>query len=101
MAMRSLDKVTLTFGLVSIPSKIYSTNAPEQGISFHLLHAADNARLHQQYICSKDGEVVERDEMVKGYEYKKGKYVALTPEELKALDAISSNAIEIREFVPV
>jgi DNA end-binding protein Ku len=100
MPARSLDRVTISFGLVSIPTKVYTTNEPSEGISFHWLHAKDGARLEQQYVCSKDGEVVERDEMIKGYEYAKGKYVKLTKEELKALEETASNTIALDEFVP-
>jgi DNA end-binding protein Ku len=101
MAIRSIDRVTISFGLVSIPTKIYSTSMPSKDVSFHLLHEKDGARVKQQFVCSKDGDVVERDEMIKGYEYTKGKYVTLTEEELDALDATATNMIEIREFVPV
>jgi non-homologous end joining protein Ku len=56
--------------------------------------------LKQQYICTKDGEVVERDQMVKGYEFTKGQYVVLSADELKALDAVATNTIDLKEFVP-
>ena len=101
MAIRAIDRVTISFGLVSIPTKIYSTGHPSEDISFHLLHAKDGSRLKQQYVCAKDGEVVTRGEMVKGYEYSKGHFVELTDEELDALDAVASNAIDIKEFVPL
>ena len=101
MATRALDKVTISFGLVSIPTKVYSSNEPGRQIHFHLLHAKDHARLEQQYVCKKEGEVVPRDEMIKGYEIKKGRYVELTDEELDALHAEASNTIEIQEFVPI
>ena len=101
MAMRSLDKVTVSFGLVSIPAKIYSTNERSEQIHFHMLHAKDHARIRQQLICEKEGKPVDRDEIVKGYEYKKGKYVELTGEELDALEAQASNAVDIQEFVPL
>lgn len=101
MATRAIDKVTISFGLVSIPTKLYSTSEPSKDLSFHLLHAKDHARVKQQWICSKDGETVTRDEMVKGYEYKKGKFVELTEEELDALEAQASNTIDIQEFVPL
>jgi DNA end-binding protein Ku len=100
MAARSIDKVTISFGLVSIPARVYTTSEPSHEVSFHLLHAKDGARLKQQFVCPKDGEVVERDEMVKGFEYSKGKYVTLTKAELKALEAVSSNTIALQEFVP-
>lgn len=101
MPIRALDRVTISFGLVSIPTKIYSTNVPTEHVSFHLLHADDGARVQQQWICSKDGEVIGREEMIKGYEYKKGKYVELSEEELDALAQQASDAIDIQEFVPL
>ncbi len=66
-----------------------------------MLHAKDGARLKQQYICTKDGEIVPRDQMVKGYEFSKDQYVTFTPEELKALEEQSTQSIEIVEFVPI
>lgn len=100
MAARSIAKATVTFGLVSIPVRLYSTNEPSSGIHFNLLHESCHTRLKQQYICPKDGEVVPRNEMVKGYEFAKDHYVVFEPEELKALEAASTQAIEISEFVP-
>jgi DNA end-binding protein Ku len=100
MAARSIDKATISFGLVSIPVKFYTSNESGSGIHFNLLHDACGSRLKQQYLCTQDGELVERDHMVKGYEFAKGQYVVLTPDELKALDAVASNAIDLAEFVP-
>jgi DNA end-binding protein Ku len=99
MPARAIDAATLSFGLVSIPVKIYSTNEPSHHLSFHLLHAGCGQRLKQQYVCPKHGEV-ERDDMIKGYEYEKGRYVELEKAELKALEAVSNDAVELREFVP-
>ena len=100
MAAHPIGSATLSFGLVSVPVQLYSTGESSAGISFNWLHKKDGARLKQQYVCSKDGEKVDRDEMVKGYEFEKGKYVQFTPEELKALEEKSTNAIDITEFVP-
>jgi DNA end-binding protein Ku len=101
MAIRALDKVTISFGLVSIPTKIYSTNEPTEHIHFRMLHADDKKPVQQQWVCSKDGEVVERSEIIKGYEYKKGKFVEMTDEELDAVAQQASDAIDIQEFVPL
>jgi DNA end-binding protein Ku len=101
MPARSISTGTISFGLVTIPVKLYSATQPSAGISFHLLHAKDGSRLRQQYLCALDGEKVEREEMVKGYEFAKDRYVTFTPEELKALEETASNAIEIAEFVPL
>lgn len=100
MAARSMATGRITFGLVTIPVRIYPAIEGSAGISFHLLHRKDNARVKQQYICSEDGEVVPRSEMVKGYELEKDQFVVFTNEELKALDERSTQGIEIGEFVP-
>src|SRR6185312_10179023 len=68
---------------------------------FNMLHKTCKSRLKQQYVCTKDGEIVSRDDTVKGYEFSKGQYVVLSKEELKALDEKASNAIDILEFVPL
>ncbi len=100
MSARAISTGTVSFGLVSIPVKLYSTNQTSVGISFNLLHKKCNSRLKQQYICPKDSETVSRDEMVKGYEFAKDQYVIFTEEELKAIEEAASKAIEIAEFVP-
>jgi DNA end-binding protein Ku len=100
MSAHPIGSATLSFGLVSVPVKMFSTGEASAAISFNWLHKQDGARLKQQYVCSKDGAKVEKDEMVKGYEFTKGQYVIFTPEELKALEEKSTNSIEITEFVP-
>ena len=100
MSAHPLGSATLSFGLVSVPIKLFSTGESSAAISFNWLHKKDGARLKQQYVCSKDGDKIEKDEMVKGYEFTKGQYVIFTPEELKALEEKSTNTVEITEFVP-
>jgi len=100
VAPRSVATGTISFGLVSIPVRLFPATQPSASISFNLLHAKDGSRLKQQYVCAKDGEKVERDDMVKGYEFAKDRYVTFTTEELKALDEIASQTIDIAEFVP-
>jgi DNA end-binding protein Ku len=100
-AARSIGSLTVSFGLVAIPVKLFTANQSSSAISFNLLHKADGSRLRQQYICQKDGEVVERDAMVKGYEFAKDQYVQFAPEEIKALEEVGSHAVEISEFVPI
>jgi DNA end-binding protein Ku len=100
MAARSIATASISFGLVTVPVRIYPATRTSAGLSFHLLHEKDHARLRQQYVCEKDGDVVPRSEMVKGYEFAKGRYVTFTDEELKALDQKATNGIEIAEFVP-
>lgn len=100
MPARSIGTATISFGLVSIPTKLYTTSESSGDIRFNMLHEKDGARLRQQYICTKCEEVVAREHTVKGYEYAKGQYVVLTPEELKALDAVATQTIALEEFVP-
>jgi len=100
MAARSIATASISFGLVTVPIRIYPAVRVSAGLSFHLLHAKDHVRLKQQYICPKDGEVAPRSEMVKGFEYRKDKYVVFTEEELKALDEQATSGIEITEFLP-
>jgi DNA end-binding protein Ku len=100
MAARSIATASISFGLVTVPVRIYPATRASAGLSFHLLHEKDHSRLKQHYVCEKDGEVVPRSEMIKGYEFAKGRYVTFTDEELKALDQKATNGIEIAEFVP-
>jgi DNA end-binding protein Ku len=101
MAARSVASVFLTFGLVSIPVKVYSATQSSAGLSFNLLHKTDGSRLRQQYVCIKENIPVERSDMVKGYEFAKDQYVMFTPEELKALEEKGTHSIEIIAFIPV
>jgi DNA end-binding protein Ku len=91
----------ISFGLVTIPMKLYSTGESAAGIQFNMLHKKCGSRLRQQYICPVDNEVVGREDMVKGYEYSKGQYVLFSEDELKALVPEPTNAVEITEFVPL
>ncbi|HEX7842342.1 MAG TPA: Ku protein [Kofleriaceae bacterium] len=100
MPARSIGTATISFGLVSIPTKLYTSNEAAGDIHFNMLHDADSARLKQQYICTQCNEIVDRDHTVKGYEYAKGQYVVFSADELKALDAVATGAIAIEEFVP-
>ncbi len=101
MAARSIGSLTISFGLVAIPVKLYSATQSASAISFNLLHKGCGSRLRQQYVCLKEGIVVERDDMVKGYEFAKDQYVTFEPEEIKALEEAGTHAIEIAEFVPI
>ena len=99
MAAHSIGSATISFGLVSVPIKMYSAGEASAAISFNWLHKKDGARLKQQYVCSKDGEKVEKDDMVKGYEFSKGQYVQFTKEELRAPEEKGTDSINIQEFV--
>jgi len=101
MAARSIGSLTVSFGLVAIPVKLYTATQSANAISFNLLHKTDGSRLKQQYVCQKEGVVVERDDMVKGYEFAKDQYVRFSPEEIKALEEVGTHAVEISEFVPI
>ena len=99
MAVRSLASLTLSFGLVNVPVKLYSATESSSSVRFNML-AKDGSRLKQQYVSDKDGKVVERAEMLKGYEFEKDRFVLFTPDELKALDEAASHVIDIVAFVP-
>jgi DNA end-binding protein Ku len=101
MAARSIASLTVSFGLVSIPVKLYSATESSKAISFNLLHKACGSRLKQQYFCVKEEVPVPREDMVKGYEFAKDQYVTFTPEELKALEETGTHSADITEFVPI
>ena len=101
MAARSIASLTVSFGLVSIPVKLYSATQSSGTISFNLLHKGCGSRLKQQYLCAKEEVVVPREDMVKGYEFAKDQYVMFAPEELKALEETGTHTAEITEFVPI
>ena len=98
---RSIASLTISFGLVAIPVKLYSATVAAERLSFNLLRQKDGSRVKQQYIAVNDGKIVERSEMVKGYEFAKDQYVMFSPEELKALEDTTSHAIDIGQFVPL
>ena len=88
----------LTFGLISMPVRLFS-GARSQGISFNMLHRKDLQRVKQQYICPLENKVVERSEIVKGYEFRKDEYVVIEPEEIKKIEPQTAKTMEILEFV--
>jgi DNA end-binding protein Ku len=100
MAARSIASLTLSFGLVSIPVKLYSATESSSSVKFNML-TKDGSRVKQQYVSEKDPAlVVPRSDMVKGYEFEKDRFVLFTPEELKALEESPSPSIEILSFIP-
>ena len=101
MAARSIASLTISFGLVSIPVKLYSATEASRAISFNLLHKDCGSRLSQQYFCVKEDVPVARDDMVKGYEFAKDQYVMFSPDELKALEEAGTHMADITEFVPI
>ncbi len=100
MAARAIASGTISFGLVSIPVKVYVATQ-SQHISFNLLEKATGQRPKQQYVSSVSGKALGREEITKGFEYARGQFVELDAEELKALEADRSNAVDIAEFVPL
>src|SRR5712691_3629510 len=102
MSARAIAAANVSFGLVSIPVKLFSAANTSSGISFNLLHAKCGSRVKQQYICPKENNiVVSREELRKGYEFSKDQDVLFTDEELKNLEEESTQTIEVTEFVPV
>lgn len=100
MAARALASATISFGLVSIPVKLYSAAESSAAIRFNQIDRRDGSRVKQQLVSSRSGELVPKEEIVKGYEFAKGQYVLFSPEELKALEASSTQSIDIDEFLP-
>jgi len=100
MPPHSLGSGTISFGLVSIPVKLYSA-AVSQNVAFNMLHAKCGSRIKQQTFCPVDQTTVDRNELVRGYEFAKDQYVRVTDEELKSLEGEDSKVIDIAEFVPL
>lgn len=98
---RSIASLTISFGLVAIPVKLYSATIAAERISFNMLHKKDGSRLKQQYVCAQEGTVVDRSEIVKGYEFAKDQYVMFSNEEIKELEEAGSTEVGIGEFVPL
>lgn len=99
MAARSVGSGTISFGLVSIPIKLYTATSA-QSVGFNFLHQKCGGRVKMQYLCPTDNEVVERKDLIKGYEIAKDKYVTFTEDELKKLEGERSDRLDIVEFVP-
>ncbi|WP_432263583.1 Ku protein [Cupriavidus sp. TMH.W2] len=100
MPARSLASLSLSFGLVSIPVKLYTATETSTAVRFNLL-TKDGSRLKQQYVSEQTGKVVERADMVKGYEFEKDRFVTFSPDELKAIEESPNHLVEIVSFIPV
>ena len=100
MSARPISASTVSFGLVSLPVKLYSTGQSSAKVRFNWINRDTGARVRYQYVDSGSGEPVERSQLVKGYEFAKNQYVTFEPDELKAMEAQATEAIEITEFVP-
>jgi DNA end-binding protein Ku len=101
MSARPISSATISFGLVSVPIQMYSASESQAAVSFNWIHKKTGARCKQQYVDAKTGDKVEKEDMMKGYEFSKGQYVLFTPEEIKALEEKKDTGlISITEFVP-
>jgi DNA end-binding protein Ku len=100
MAARSIGSGTISFGLVSIPIRLYVATHSEQ-LHFNMLHAPCGSRVRQQLWCPRCEQVIERKDTVKGFEFERDRYVTFGDEELKTLEAEANRAIDIHEFVPL
>ena len=96
--MASLWSGYLTFGLISMPVRLFS-GARGERVSFHMLHRDDNSRVRQQLYCIEEDKPIDRSETVKGFEFRKGEYVVIEPEEIKKIEPRTAKAMEILEFV--
>lgn len=100
MSARPIAASTISFGLVSLPVKLYSTGQSSAKVRFNWINKETGARVKQQYVDVQTGEVVPRENMIKGYEFAKDQFVTFEADELKALEAQAKETIEIVEFVP-
>ncbi|MBP9946150.1 MAG: Ku protein, partial [Vicinamibacteria bacterium] len=100
--MRPTATATISFGMVSIPVKLFSATESKASISFNMLPEKCKGRVKQQYICERDNnEVVPRTEMVKGYEFAKDQYVVFTPDEIKKMEEEKTGLVDIAEFLDI
>src|SRR6266850_3476541 len=100
MASRPIGNGNISFGLVSIPVRLFPATR-SKAVSFNLLHAKDKSRIQQKIYCPVDDAIVDRSELVRGYQIEKGVYVTFTEEELEKLEAHEDHAVAITEFVPL
>src|SRR3989449_4219360 len=100
MAPHSIGSGTISFGLVSIPVRLF-TAASSANVAFNMLHAKCGSRIKQQTFCPVCNEVVDRASLVRGYEFSKDQYVRVADDELKGLEGEASKMIDIAEFVPL
>src|SRR5437763_15753567 len=95
---RAIWSGAISFGLVNVPIKLFTATS-QKDVRFHQLHDKGGARIQQQRGCSKDGEEIPLENIVKGYEGSLDKYVVITPADLESLDAKASRTVDIRECV--
>jgi DNA end-binding protein Ku len=97
---RAFASAQISFGLVSIPVRLFTATESSEKISFNMLHADCGSRIQQQLYCPKDERTIDRTETVKGYEFSRGQYVTFSEEELKTLEEKATQTIDISEFLP-
>lgn len=98
--MRQIWTGSISFGLVNIPVQLYSGTNPHEGLDLDMLHKKDKSPIRYARVCRKDGTEVPWEDIIKGYEYRKGDYVTLTQNELDKFDARKSQTIEVIQFTP-
>jgi DNA end-binding protein Ku len=100
MPARPISSATISFGLVSVPIQMYAVAESSASIAMNWINRKTGARCKQQYVDAKTGDKVEKEDMIKGYEFAKGQYVTFTKDELKALEEPGKSSVDIAEFVP-
>jgi DNA end-binding protein Ku len=100
MPSRAISRSTISFGLVSIPVELFPATV-SKSVHFNLLHAKDNSRIQEKIFCVAEGKQIDRDELVQGFQIRKGKYVSFTNEELKKVESGGGHEIEILQFIPI
>jgi DNA end-binding protein Ku len=97
---RSMWKGAISFGLITIPVKLYTATDSEAAVRFNMLHATDLSRIQMKTWCPVEDQAISRSDTVKGYEYSSGKYVVITDEDLERLPLKTMHTIEIEQFAP-
>ena len=100
MPSRAISRSSISFGLVSIPVEVFPATA-SKSVHFNLLHAKDDSRIQEKIYCVSEDKVIDRSELVHGFQIQKGKYVTFTNEELKKLESGAGHEIEIMQFIPI
>lgn len=101
MAARPIASGTISFGLVAIPVKLFSSTESGSRIAFNSIHEPCGTRVRQRLYCPTHDAIVPREELVKGYEFAKDQYVLFTPDELKKMEMAATHSIDIKAFVPI
>ena len=101
MAARPIASGTISFGLVAIPVKLFSSTESGARLAFNTIHEPCGTRVRQKLYCPTHDAIVPREELVKGYEFAKDQYVLFTPDELKQMEMTATHSIDIKAFVPI